>query len=66
MQGKVDSAGNTYFDVGNIRITAIPSTWDQGRPGLRVQAYKGVGDALNPGAEIPVPDKKVAMISFGL
>jgi len=55
-----DSSENTYFDVANIRITALRQTWDNDKPGLRVQAYKGKGDALFQGAELPVPDKETA------
>ncbi|RLC02338.1 MAG: hypothetical protein DRI57_30170 [Deltaproteobacteria bacterium] len=54
-----DGRGNTYFDVENIRITCVPETFD-GNPGLRIQAYKGQGNALFPGAEIPIPDKSTA------
>jgi len=57
---KTDGSGNTYYDVGNIRITCIPQTWDNNKPGLRIQAYKGSGDALFQGAEIPIPDKATA------
>ena len=52
MSVAVDSSGNEYVDVGNIRITAIPKTWDNEKPGLRIQAYKGKGDALFQGAEM--------------
>lgn len=45
-----DGSGNTYFDVENIRITCVPETFD-GNPGLRIQAYKGQGNALFPGTE---------------
>ena len=55
-----DSSDNLYFDVKNIRITALRQTWDDNKPGLRLQAYKGNGNALFPGAEIPVPDKETA------
>ena len=55
-----DSSGKQYFDVENIRVTAVPQTWDDGKPGLRIQAYKGKGDALLRGAEIPIPDAETA------
>ena len=55
-----DSTGNTYFNVRNVRITALRQTWDNENPGLRIQAYKGEGSALFQGAEIPVRDKKDA------
>lgn len=57
MEGKTDQNGNVYFDVGNIRITAIPETWD-GNPGIRIQAYKGDGNKLYQGAELPVESKE--------
>ncbi len=60
MKPKQDSSGNVYFDVGNIRITATPSVWGGNQKGLRIQAYKGQGKALHPGAELPVPDKETA------
>ena len=55
-----DSSGHQYFDVKNVRVTAVPQTWDDSKPGLRIQAYKGKGDALFPGAEIPIPDAETA------
>jgi len=58
MEEKMDSRGNPYIDVGNIRITYVPNTWDE-IPGLRVQAYKQ-DDTLHRGAEIPIPDKAMA------
>jgi hypothetical protein len=54
-----DNSGNEYFQVENIRITAVPKTWNN-KPGLRIQAYKGKGDALFQGAEIPIPNKEIA------
>ena len=57
---KTDGPGHSYFDVENIRITCIPQTWDNNKPGLRIQAYTGSGDALFQGAEIPIPDKATA------
>ena len=57
-----DNAGQKCFDVGNIRITCVASTWS-GEPGLRIQAYKhdpANSKALHRGAEIPVPDRDVA------
>jgi hypothetical protein len=55
-----DSSGNAYVEVRNVRITAVPETWDNAKPGLRIQAYKGKGDALFPGAEIAIPDQQTA------
>jgi len=58
MKAEQDGSGKTYFDVANIRVTCVEKTWS-GQPGLRLQAYKENGQ-LNPGAEIPIPDKSVA------
>ena len=58
MEQKVDKAGNSYYDVANVRITIIQRTRD-GHPGLRIQAYKE-GRGLFQGAEIPIPDKIIA------
>ena len=55
-----DKSGNDYYEVGNIRITALENTWDDGKPGLRIQAYKGSGKSLFQGAELPIPDKASA------
>jgi hypothetical protein len=57
---KRDSADNVYFDVGNIRVTAIEKTWDEEKRGIRISAYKGKGKALFQGAEIAIPDKQTA------
>lgn len=60
MQAQTDSKGNTYFDVGNIRITSVEETWS-GDSGIRIQAYKsGTSGALHQGAELPIPDKRTA------
>ena len=37
----------------------MPQTWN-GAHGVRIQAYKGKGDALHPGAEIPVANQAEA------
>jgi len=29
MTDQKDGSGNIYFDVGNIRVTAIPDTWNK-------------------------------------
>lgn len=58
MEPQTDGAGHVYFDVGNIRVTAIPETWS-GEPGIRIQAYKPEG-GLFQGAELPVPRKGTA------
>jgi hypothetical protein len=55
---ETDSAGQSYTDVGNIRITRVAQTWN-GQPGLRIQSYQ-VNGRLNPGAEIPIQDKSAA------
>jgi hypothetical protein len=60
MKPQTDSAGNTFYEVGNVRITCIKQTWDNGKPGLRIQTYKGAGRALHQGAEIPIPDAATA------
>ena len=55
-----DSTGKTFFDVcGVARVTVIPKTYN-GSPGVRIQAYKGAGQAMHSGAEIPIPDKEAA------
>jgi len=59
MQENNDAKGNVYYDVANIRITALPNTWDD-HPGIRIQAYTGEGNKLFPGAELPIPDKETA------
>jgi len=62
MNPQTDSAGNTYFDVLSARITCVPHTWDNGKQGVRIQAYRNPGksDALHPGAEIPVDNQAEA------
>lgn len=55
---KTDGAGQSYTEAGNLRITCVARTWNDS-PGLRIQSYKANGQ-LNPGAEIPVPDKAAA------
>jgi hypothetical protein len=59
MKKQTDSAGNEYFDVGNIRVTCIEKTWGESS-GLRIQAYKGEGNKLHRGAELLVPDEATA------
>jgi len=63
MQEKKDGKGNVYFDVGNIRVTTLPKTWD-GNPGIRIQAYKGDGNKLFQGAELPIANKETAFDLF--
>ena len=59
MKENIDSKGNIFFDVENIRVTVLPKTWN-GSPGIRIQAYKGKGNSMFQGAELPIPDKNVA------
>ena len=59
MESKQDQAGHMYFEVENIRITVIPETWN-GEPGIRIQAYKGDGNKLFQGAELPLGKKNKA------
>lgn len=56
---KIDSKGNEYFDVDNIRVTSIGNTWG-GNSGIRIQAYKGKGKSLHRGAELPASDPATA------
>jgi hypothetical protein len=56
---QIDSKGNEYFDVENIRVTCVGKTWG-GDSGIRIQAYKGTGKSLHQGAELPVPDAATA------
>lgn len=60
-----DSKGNIYFDVHNIRITKLNSTWG-GNPGIRIQAYQGKGKKLHRGAELPIQNKEVAFDLFNV
>lgn len=54
-----DKSGHEYFEVENIRVTALDNTWD-GTPGIRIQAYKGQGKSLFQGAELPIKDRDTA------
>jgi hypothetical protein len=54
-----DQSGQQYFDVENLRATALPQTWAS-VPGIRIQAYKGAGNSLFQGAEIPIKDGDTA------
>jgi len=58
----VDSSGNLYAEVDNIRITYVQAArraddkeW-AGSDVMRIQAYKGEGKRLFPGAEFLVSD----------
>lgn len=64
MKTEVDSKGNTYVEVGNLRISYIEQKnrstikdWPNADV-LRVQAYRGEGHALHQGAEYPVENDK--------
>lgn len=59
METKKDGKGNICFDVENIRVTVLPKTWNN-EPGIRIQAYKGEGQKLFQGAELPIKNKEVA------
>ena len=65
MQTKIDSKGNTYIEVGNLRLSYIEqknrsNTKDwPGADVIRIQAYRdSVSKALHQGAEYPVYDEK--------
>ena len=58
MEGKKDGNGQTYFDVGYVRITCKEETW-QGCPGLNIRAYKEKGVHL--GAEVPIRGQEDAL-----
>lgn len=58
-----DGNGQPYWDVENIRITSIASTF-AGTPGLRIQSFQKnptVRERMYIGAEIPIPNKKVGL-----
>ena len=61
MEFKTDSSGQVYVDVDNVRLTFIPSesrppekNWADKKYYVRFNAYKGKGDSLHPGAELPM------------
>ncbi len=54
MTAKTDSAGQKFFEMGNVRITCILKTFN-GHPGLRIQACQN-GKPMQ-GPEIPLADK---------
>ena len=65
-----DSSDHLFADVGNLRITYIPAAdrsdeadWADSDV-LRIQAYKGEGNALNLGPEFPVssPEEMINLI----
>lgn len=66
-----DSPDHLYVDVENVRITYVPAKdrspaadW-AGSDVIRIQAYKGHGKALNPGAELPIgsPETFIQFVS---
>lgn len=52
----IDTKGNPFLKVGNLRITYLaPGAWQGHASALRVQAYKvGEVNAVHQGPEIPV------------
>ena len=61
----IDSAGNPYIDIDNVRITMVDKStkpaskdWAGSVKYLRVQAYTGNGSSLHRGAEFPVDNIK--------
>lgn len=61
MKIEKDGSGNSYIKVGNVRLTHVPAArrdphknWAEGRDIIRINAYKGPGNALFQGAEFPV------------
>jgi hypothetical protein len=63
---QTDTKGNPFFDVDNLRVTCVtkPSgkQWAKGtKLYLRVQAYKGKGNALFQGAELPIKNQQVLL-----
>jgi len=63
METKTDSSGNSYVDVGNIRLTMVgqanaPEYW-QGHDCIRINAYRGSdNNSLHQGAMIPLTSKQ--------
>lgn len=60
MKIEKDSSGNSYVEVGNVRLTYVPAARrDPGKDWadqdvVRINAYKGHGKAMFQGAEFPV------------
>lgn len=57
-----DSSGNQYEEVSNVRLTYVSQAsrssakdWSEGDV-LRIQAYRGEGDALHQGPEVDLKD----------
>ena len=63
METKTDSSGNSYVDVGNIRLTLVgsasaPEYWT-GHDCIRINAYRGAeNNALHQGAMIPLSSRQ--------
>ena len=60
-----DGSNHLYIDIDNVRITYVPSKdrdksadW-AGSDVIRIQAYKGAGQSLHMGAELPVKSPRV-------
>lgn len=61
MEKKTDQSDNDYYETGNIRITVVKNTWDNNKPGIRIQARKNdQNNSLFPGAELPIPNAGAA------
>ena len=64
---QTDNRGNPFIEVDNLRVTCVlakPSSkrWAKGvKLYLRVQAYKGKGNALYQGAELPIKNQQVLL-----
>jgi hypothetical protein len=67
IEPKIDNRGNPFIEVDNLRVTCVltrPSSkqWAKGtKLYLRVQAYKGKGNALFQGAELPIKNQQVLL-----
>jgi len=64
---KKDSRDNPFVDVDNLRVTCVrkkplSKQWDKNAElYLRVQAYKGNGEALHRGAELPIKNSQALL-----
>lgn len=64
MKTQIDSSGNIYIEVGNLRISYIEQKnriaikdWPSADV-IRIQAYRNSSKALHKGAEYPVENEK--------
>jgi hypothetical protein len=62
---KRDGSNHLFTEIENIRLTYVPASdrskdadW-AGSDVIRIQAYKGAGQALHMGAEMPVKSPTV-------